>query len=338
MKTRRAAALAALYTTTVLIPLLFMLRLYFGNTGSKSMFWAEASVGLLYVILIVMTGYWGLAGYPLRILVPALFVASGLFGYLKTGMALPLWSAELGTAKAVILVTATAVLGFLSDRAAAAKVHRGMPVRLSFPLQSGTYYIIEGGDGKKSLLMNSHSAALPHKKNSLSDGTRYAADIVKLKFGISCRGFLPGAQEAYFIYGEPVYCPCDGVVLDAVDGLEDEVPFSGRHPDSLGNRIVIRKEGIIVVLGHLKKGSVTVTAGDRVLEGQELAAVGSSGLTEFPKLHVHAMWAEDAENWSGTGVPILFDFKFLSKNSLKRQKRNDKAATSLRRAGCGVRR
>jgi len=39
-------------------------------------------------------------------------------------------------------------------------------------------------------------------------------------------------------------------------------------------------------LGHLKQGSVTVKVGDVVWRGQPLAAVGNSGHTNEPHLHL----------------------------------------------------
>ena len=44
--------------------------------------------------------------------------------------------------------------------------------------------------------------------------------------------------------------------------------------------------GRYLVLGHLKQGSVTVQVGEIVRRGQPLAAVGNSGHTNEPHLHL----------------------------------------------------
>jgi hypothetical protein len=320
MKVNRAAALIVFYATMVLIPLLLLLRILFGHAGSQAMFWAEAAVCALYFMLVFRIGYWGFVGYALRYILPVLFIAATGFGYLRTGMALPLWNTQLSAAKAIFLVAATAVLTIFIKKSSAAKAYHGVPIRLSFPFRHGKYYILEGGDSKKCRLMNYHFAGAAHTKNRVNKSMRFATDIVKLKRGIFCRGLLPRTTEDYYIAGESLYCPCDGIVVETLDELDNEIPFSGKHPYNVGNRIVIEKDGINVLMGHLQKGSIKVKAGDKVLEGQVLAAVGNSGLTEFPHLHIQAMRENEESMWSGEGVPILFDYKFLVKNTMKRQK------------------
>ena len=145
---------------------------------------------------------------------------------------------------------------------------------------------------------------------------RFATDIVKLNSsGIFSRGALPESVERYNIYHEPIYSPCDGIVIKINDGLDNETPFSGKHPYNVGNHVVIQSNGVNVLMGHLQKASIKVKEGDRVITGQHLADVGNSGLTEFPHLHIQAMKATDTI-WSGEGVPILFDGRFLVKNTI----------------------
>jgi murein DD-endopeptidase MepM/ murein hydrolase activator NlpD len=43
-----------------------------------------------------------------------------------------------------------------------------------------------------------------------------------------------------------------------------------------------------VLLAHLKQGSVAVKGGQRVAAGDIVGAVGNSGNTDEPHLHVHA--------------------------------------------------
>lgn len=64
-----------------------------------------------------------------------------------------------------------------------------------------------------------------------------------------------------------------------------------------------------IYLAHMQKGSVKLTSGDRVEVGETIGKVGNSGNTTEPHLHIHA-------EIDGEGVPILFDGKFLVRNSL----------------------
>jgi murein DD-endopeptidase MepM/ murein hydrolase activator NlpD len=41
-------------------------------------------------------------------------------------------------------------------------------------------------------------------------------------------------------------------------------------------------------MGHLRQGSLTVHAGERVTEGQQIARVGKSGHTSHPHIHIQA--------------------------------------------------
>jgi hypothetical protein len=150
---------------------------------------------------------------------------------------------------------------------------------------------------------------------------QYATDIVKLNvFGCFAGSILPKQVEKYHIYMEELYSPCNGIIIEIVDNMENEEPFSGKHPYNVGNHIVIQNNGVNIVLGHIQRGSIKVKVGDHVNAGQLIANVGNSGLTEFPHLHIQAMKAVKDSIWSGEGVPILFDERFLIKNAIYTKK------------------
>ena len=74
-----------------------------------------------------------------------------------------------------------------------------------------------------------------------------------------------------------------------------------------GNHVIIEHDGAYVVLAHLKQGSVSVAVGDRVRVGQPIAALGHSGSSLFPHLHVQVMDGRDSHS---EGVPSVFaDFE-----------------------------
>lgn len=173
-------------------------------------------------------------------------------------------------------------------------------IDLAFPLKNGTYYIAHGGN---STILNYHNSN-PYLK--------YSFDIVKLdKFGFRANGLFPKDLEMYNIFGEEVFSPCSGIVIEAVDGREDYPPGiympdkSMAHP----NYIIIESGNIRVRMSHFQKGSIKVKAGDTVREGQLIGAVGDSGLSFEPHLHIQVI-----EN--GYGVKFMLDGKYLKRNDL----------------------
>lgn len=158
-------------------------------------------------------------------------------------------------------------------------------VTLAFPLESGTYLVVNGGS---DINTNAHlmtlNASIPRFR-----GQSYGVDIVKLDaFGFRALGVLPAEPKAYAIYGARLLAPCAGQVLIAVDGLPDmQVPEMDRE-HLAGNHVMLRCAQADVLLGHLSPGSVQVHAGDAVATGVWLGAVGNSGNTGEPHLHVHA--------------------------------------------------
>ncbi len=84
-----------------------------------------------------------------------------------------------------------------------------------------------------------------------------------------------------------VMAAADGTVQSAVDGNFDrcttaDCPGGG----GFGNFVSIRHDdGKVTFYGHLKNGSVRVSAGQRVSCGTVLGKVGSSGFSTGPHLH-----------------------------------------------------
>lgn len=91
--------------------------------------------------------------------------------------------------------------------------------------------------------------------------------------------------------GVVVKAPAAGVIRAVRDGEPDGVyRATGRAAApgrECGNGVVISHgAGLETQLCHLRQGSVTVRAGDRVEAGAPLGRVGLSGASEFPHLHL----------------------------------------------------
>ena len=184
-------------------------------------------------------------------------------------------------------------------------------VNLAFPLGPGRYLVVNGGSGAST---NAHLETLDASVPRLRDwrGQSYGVDLVQLDgAGLRARGLQPADPRAYRIYGARVLAPCAGRIVLAVDGLPDmPVPEMDRA-HMAGNHVLLRCTEADVLIGHLSPGSVQVRAGDAVATGVWLGAVGNSGNTGEPHLHVHAQRPGPANApIGGDPLPIMFDGRF----------------------------
>jgi hypothetical protein len=126
-------------------------------------------------------------------------------------------------------------------------------------------------------------------------------------------------------FGEPLLSPVDGVVVRAHDRQRDHRSRMSwaalawmltveafarelRGPKGiLGNHVVIRSDGggdVYVALAHVRQGSLRVAAGDRVRRGQIVAALGNSGSSSEPHVHVQVM--DHPSIMFAAGLPMAF--------------------------------
>jgi Peptidase family M23 len=190
------------------------------------------------------------------------------------------------------------------------------PVSLTFPLRNGTYYVANGGSIE---LLNSHLDLLRSKRFRELRGTSYALDIVKLNAsGVRATGLQPTDPTQYAIFGDPLYAPCDGEVLQSVNTMPDMPPPQADSKNEKGNFVLLQctPGQSIVFMAHLKQGSVKVTAGDRVMTGQQLGEVGNSGDSGEPHLHINAQRPGSSKTaLDGDPLPIRFEGRYLVRNA-----------------------
>jgi len=123
-------------------------------------------------------------------------------------------------------------------------------VDLKLPLGPGTYLVASGG---ASASVNGHFLTLnPNTERQRAyHGQSYAVDLIKVdKWGLRASGWRPSDPAAYAIFGEPVFAPCEGEVLSAVDGMPDmRVPITDTSRLE-GKRMIIKRfEDIEASLG-----------------------------------------------------------------------------------------
>ncbi|MCQ1999918.1 M23 family metallopeptidase [Arthrobacter zhaoxinii] len=129
--------------------------------------------------------------------------------------------------------------------------------------------------------------------------------------------------ELFFAFGRPVLAPVPGQVVTVHDGEADHearrsqltlVPYvlgqQGRLRQGAGaiagNYVLIATPdgGAVVGVMHLQSGSIRVSAGQHVREGEHLGDCGNSGNSTQPHVHVQAM--DRADPWTARGLPLVF--------------------------------
>ncbi len=147
---------------------------------------------------------------------------------------------------------------------------RAEAVVLDSPL-TGEWFVLNGGH---SVLVNGHS---PNESN--------AVDFVRL--GANGRTHTGGKSAAltdYPGFGSPVMAPAEGRIVEVTDGYADTPP--GVNGDHANHLVIDIGGGRFVSMAHFEQGSVTVRVGDVVRRGQRIAAVGNSGHSNEPHLHL----------------------------------------------------
>ena len=126
--------------------------------------------------------------------------------------------------------------------------------------------------------------------------------------------------DAFVGFGRAILAPLSGEVVRVHDGEADHVArrsmgaqlgyaltqrsrIRGGAPAIAGNHIVIRSDGALVLLAHLRAGSVRPRPGDRVDAGDAIGECGNSGNSTEPHLH---MQVSDSIERNGRGVPLAF--------------------------------
>ena len=310
-KSRRLIA-AVIVALSLVLPGALCLGLALLPVASLADLVAGTLAAAVWVVLLALVNWWEFTSLWLR------WVWLATLAVAVAGRAIAAGDVPAAalTPLTVVSLAVAAAGAWLLVGALAARTHPGRAVDLTSPFVAGRFLVTDGGDGARSFLVNYHYGFGTHRASGVSRSMRYAMDVVEIEpNGGEARGFLPRRNEAYHIWGRPLLAPCDGVVAHAEDGVEDNAAFGAHRPYGVGNHVVVHADGdVYVVIGHLRFGSVSVAGGDEVRTGDQLGAVGNSGWTERPHLHMQAMRSQDGDWWHGEPVPILIGGRFLVRN------------------------
>lgn len=126
-----------------------------------------------------------------------------------------------------------------------------------------------------------HNGKYTHK-----DLWRYAWDFVIMDEENKTYRNYGAMLEDYYCYGKVVLAPADGVVVEIVDGISDNIIGDVNLERNWGNTIIIKHgDYFYSKMSHLRPGSFRVNKGDWVKSGQPVAECGSSGRSPQPHLH-----------------------------------------------------
>lgn len=173
-------------------------------------------------------------------------------------------------------------------------------LRLPF---DGEWYVYWGG----RMVEDNYHAADP--------GQRYAVDFLVKEKNWSHAGEGKSPSD-YYCWGRPVLAPADGTVVTAVSDLPDQMIGAADPQNPAGNHVVIDLgNDEYLFLAHMRRGTISVKAGDRVTSGQPIGVCGNSGNTSEPHLHMHLQTTPELGN--GEGLPMQF-VNYRAENPVER--------------------
>lgn len=195
------------------------------------------------------------------------------------------------------------------------------PIIMEFPLKG------------EWLTPNTPGTKIPsHGTNRL--GTRNAYDFIQVDWSRKgCPAYRVNLAQYllfgvslhdYYCLGQPIYSPCDGLVVAAADGYVERAKthllsdmanaYNNAHyfdptkddvQSVAGNYIIIQyDENVFAALCHLQKDSILVTVGQQVKKEEPIGKIGHSGNSFAPHLHFQLM--DSCDITTANGLPCAF--------------------------------
>lgn len=185
--------------------------------------------------------------------------------------------------------------------------HDRAPSRVRFRLPLDGPITVAWGGGSPDV--NYHVAA---------PAQRWAYDLLITKDGRS-RTWDGTRLTDYYAYGRPVLSPAEGRVFAVHDGEPDVPAGRTRRGNGAGNHVVLEiARGEYLFIAHLRPGSIIVGPGQQIAAGQTVGAVGNSGNTSEPHVHVHLQDTPVPD--LGEGIPFYFS-DYLARSTGKQVER-----------------
>jgi murein DD-endopeptidase len=162
------------------------------------------------------------------------------------------------------------------------------PIVLGPPLRGGPWAAIYDASWPRG-----HRRVTYTVNDTIRIPGRFAIDFMKL--GENDYALARGSEDSianWHGYAADVLAVNDGIVAAVINDFPESPTLSAyQHPPAekgSGNYVALDiGKGCYVFYEHLKPGSVTVKPGQRVKKGERIAALGFTGSTTGPHLHLH---------------------------------------------------
>ncbi len=134
---------------------------------------------------------------------------------------------------------------------------------------------------------------------------KYAYDLLILENGKSYHDD-PKENKNYFVFGKEIISPCDAKVVTILTGVQDNIPGEMNPTQLTGNTIVLKTiNNEYILFAHLKEGSVVVSEGQEIKQGELLGLCGNSGNSSEPHLHLSLQNVKNMNE--STGAQLFFE-------------------------------
>ena len=196
----------------------------------------------------------------------------------------------------------------------------------------------------KCLVTEGHDLLTHHRRNFpfthpliqqigiTGNNSRFAYDFVLLDDEFRMFNGPPRRNEDFFCWDKPVFCPGDGRIIGIANDLPDNEFYTAplfdvdahlKAPEAsmakhFGNYALIdHGNDEFSVLAHMRKGSLQGILGDRVIQGELLGRIGTSGDSFFP--HIHYQFQNGRSFLKSEGLPSKFKSFYLVVGSATRR-------------------
>lgn len=281
-----------------------LIWLHQANRHPRAHWGIRALVSASIIAFAFLACPWAFSSIYLRYVAIGLYLLIAVHSYRSISRA-DLRSTTPSLLRPIFAIAVLSLFSLLNILAVASKIEPAGAFDLALPLRGGNYYVLQGG---RNITTNPFHVI---------GGSRFSVDLAKLNvFGNRAAGIAPRDLDAYEIFGETIYSPCNGIVLKVRDGLTDNTPgkVDSEYPE--GNYVVLECGDARVLMAHLMQDSILFAAGKTVALGEPLGKVGNSGNTSEPHLHIDA-------NRGEAEIPLKFDGQWLSMNSVIRARRDE---------------
>ncbi len=288
---------------TLFFPLLALFNLVKQQSANTYNWWSSVFLLILIVLFIYQAGAWPYLGFNWRYIIVLVLGIFVLLIFRKRIKSKTQITKSKQNALSAVLTIFILLFTYTNIEVVLGGYNKEQAVDLTFPLQNGSYAVMQGGDSEIGNAV--HRYQTPDS---------YALDIVKLNEH-KRRGTKLFSKHIsdYTIYGDTIYSPCDGTIITYRDGVDENIPPTTNSKVRGGNHIVIKNGEVKILICHMQKNSIQPQKGDTVKTGEVIGLVGNTGFSIEPHLHIQAYQTFNGVNKM---VPIRFNGRFLNMNDI----------------------